>query len=311
MPDDAVLTVPQELLILGAAVSTGMIETLKDRPMTAAELAATLKADERAVWVVTEALTALGYLFKDGELLTLSEEARGMMFNPDAPNFSGFAFMHRYNLVKSWAHLPDIIRSGKPYPRERGPENTAYFMAAMRHAAKQGTRPVAEFLLAGAEKGVRVLDIGGGPLSYAGAFAAQGAHVTVLDLPEVVEMKKVEAEAAGIEMVPGDFNLGLPSGPFDLVYLGNVCHIFGERENRELFRKVAGVLVPGGCIAVADFIRGASPMAALFGVNMLVNTATGGTWTLDQYTEWLEAAGFQEVKLNEVGGRHLIMATVR
>jgi hypothetical protein len=44
---------------------------------------------------------------------------------------------------------------------------------------------------------------------------------------------------------------------------------------------------------------------------MLVNTATGGTWTLDQYTEWLEAAGFQEVKLNEVGGRQLIMATVR
>ena len=117
-----------------------------------------------------------------------------------------------------------------------------------------------------------------------------------------------KAEKAGITMFPGDFNLGLPPEHFDLVYLGNICHIFGEIENRELFRKVDQVLVTGGRIAIVDMVRGTNPFAAVFGVNMLVNTDNGGTWTLDQYSKWLASAGFQNVKLNEVAGRQIITA---
>jgi len=55
------------------------------------------------------------------------------------------------------------------------------------------------------------------------------------------------------------------------------------------------VLESGGRIAVVDFIRGTNPFAAVFGVNMLANTVSGDTYTLGQYTEWLEAAGFGRV----------------
>jgi len=43
---------------------------------------------------------------------------------------------------------------------------------------------------------------------------------------------------------------------------------------------------------------------------MLVNTSNGGTWTLDQYTDWLAGAGFHDVKLNEVAGRQIITASL-
>jgi len=33
-------------------------------------------------------------------------------------------------------------------------------------------------------------------------------------------------------------------------------------------------------------------MPVLFEVNMLVNTASGGTWTFEQYKDWLAAANF-------------------
>lgn len=308
MPDQTVLTVPHELLILGAAVKTGIVGILTDKPATCAVLAEELKADQRAVWVVVEALLALGYLDRDGEVLSLSDEARKMIYDPDAPNYTGFSFMHRYNLIISWAHLPEVIKSGKPHPRERTPADTAYFMAAMRHGAGQSAPAIAEFLLAGSSPGMRVLDIGGGPLIHAGVFASRGAKVTVLDRHEVVELMNGEAKAAGIEMVGGDFNVALPPGPFDLAYLGNICHIFGENENRELFRKVLKVLAPGGRIAIVDFVRGTNPFTAVFGVNMLVNTVNGGTWTIDQYTAWLEAAGFGSVRFNETGGRQLVTA---
>jgi Cyclopropane fatty acid synthase and related methyltransferases len=309
MPDDKIMLLPQELLILGAAVKTGIVEALL-KSTTCVSLAEELTLNPRAVWVVVEALADLGYVTKQGESVTLSEEARKMIYDPTAPNYLGFAFMHRYNLIRSWVHLPEILASGHLESRDQDPENTRYFMEGMRHGAEKGAPAIADFLLSDPTNGVgvRVLDIGGGPLIYGRAFTNHGASVTVLDLPPVVQLMREQAEKAGITLIPGDFNKGLPPGSFDLAYLGNVCHIFGETENRNLFRKVSQVLVPGGRIAIVDMVRGTNPFAAVFGVNMLVNTANGGTWTLEQYTQWLIEAGFQDVSLNEVAGRQIITA---
>lgn len=309
MPDKNIMAVPFDLLIMGAAVETGIINALEKRPMTAAELAAEITADQRAVWTVLEAMAALGYLTRQDHSYALSGDARNMIFTPGAPNYTGLSFMHRYELLKSWIHLPEVIATGKPHPRKRTPVTTAYFMAAMQEGARRSARPMAEFLLSGSPRNTRVLDIGGGPLFYARAFTALGATVTVLDLAEVVSMMGKEAAAAGIEMIAGDFNVALPEGPFDLAYLGNINHMVGEEENQELIRKTAGVIKPGGRIAIVEFVRGASPFAAVFGVNMLVNTGNGGTWTMEQFTGWLENSGFGDIRLDTVAERQVITAT--
>ena len=307
MLDDKIMVLPQELLILGAAVKTGMVEALR-KSTTCAALAEELTLNPRAVWIVLEALADLGYVTRQGEVVSLSEEAQKMIYDPAAPNYVGFAFMHRYNMIRSWVQLPEVLASGQPASSDQDPQNTRYFMEGMRHGAEKGAPAIADFLLTDTVNGVRVLDIGGGPLIYGSAFTARGAKVTVMDLPPVVQLMQGKAEKAGIALFPGDFNLGLPPGPFDLAYLGNICHIFAETENRELFRKLSQVLVPGGRIAIVDMVRGTNPFAAVFGVNMLVNTANGGTWTLVQYAEWLADAGFLDVKLNEVAGRQIITA---
>ncbi|KLU61128.1 O-methyltransferase [Peptococcaceae bacterium CEB3] len=307
MPNDKIMNMPQELLILGAAVKTGMIDALRTNT-TCTALAEELNLNLRAVWVVVEALAALGYVAKERETVSLSAEARRMIYDEESPDFLGFSFMHRYNLIRSWVRLPEVLVSGQPAARDEDPENTRYFMEGMRRGAKNSAPEIADFLLAKAAGGTRVLDIGGGPLIYGTAFAAKGAKVTVLDLPPVVELMGERAKKAGITMIPGDFNLGLPAGPFDLAYLGNICHIFGETENAKLFRKVGQVLTGGGEIAIVDTVRGTNPFAAVFGVNMLVNTVNGGTWTLEQYKAWLHTAGFTDVTLNEVADRQIIRA---
>ena|SRR5436190_19977354 len=89
--------------------------------------------------------------------------------------------------------------------------------------------------------------------------------------------------AAGISAVGGDFNEELPEGPFDAAYLGSVSHIYGSEENQALMKKVAESLAPGRLIAIRDFVRGISKGAALFAVNMLVNTESGNTYSEEQY----------------------------
>src|ERR671920_2155548 len=145
----------------------------------------------------------------------------------------------------------------------------------MRRLARPGAQPVASLLLSRLPKSAHILDVGGGPGTYAEAFVKDGARVTIHDLPEVIKLMKEHLAAAGISAVGGDFNEGLPEGPFDAAYLGSVSHIYGPKENLTLIKRVAESLYPNGLIAIRDFVRGLSKGAALFGVNMLVNTEFG------------------------------------
>jgi 2-polyprenyl-3-methyl-5-hydroxy-6-metoxy-1,4-benzoquinol methylase len=208
--------------------------------------------------------------------------------------------------------MPEILKTGSPIEEdhEEGSKGKETFIYSMRRLAKPGVRAVAAILLSRLPKNAHILDIGGGPGAYAEAFAEDGARVTVFDLPEVIELMKEHLDAAGISAVGGDFNEGLPEGPFDAAYLGNVSHIYGPEENLALMKRVAGSLSPGGLIAIRDFVRGLSKGAALFAVNMLVNTESGNVYAEEDYKGWLSAAGFQEVEVHPIPARdtHFLLA---
>lgn len=303
------LQTPMELLLVGGAVEAGLFDALHLQPKNIEKLAEKLNADQRAIWTVAEALVSLGYLKLQEGKYALSPEVKSMFYDTESTRYEGFAFMHSYELVKSWIKLPEVIKTGRPSRRERNSKDRLYFIEAMALHAHSRASEMAEFCLAGLPKGSKVLDIGGGPLTYARAFVTLGAEVTVLDLPEVVElMKPTLTNEENIQMVPGDFTVGLPPGPYHLAYLGSICHIYGESENRKLFKQVADKLLPGGRIVIVDFIRGSNPFAALFAVNMLVNTESGGTWSLEEYTSWLTDASFNAIELKEIAGRQAITA---
>jgi SAM-dependent methyltransferase len=304
-----IMCIPQELLILGGAVQAGLIEALHNKPMTVFQVTDMLGMDERAVWTITEALLTLGYLekLKEGHL-TLSQKAMNLMYNQNDPKYMGFAFMYRYDMLKTWIHIPEVLKSGKPHPYEITPLDHQYFIEAMRYGAGKCAQAIVEFLLKGYPKGIEVLDVGGGPLVFARLFAERGARVTVLDIPSVVAQYKKEASEYNIRMVAGDFIVGLPEGPYDLIYLGNVSHILGEQGNQGLLKRSAMVLAKKGRIAIGDFVRDENPYAAIYAVNMLVNTAQGGTWTFEQYEEWMKSVKLQNITLNKVMDRHIITA---
>ncbi|MBC8014294.1 MAG: methyltransferase [Sporomusaceae bacterium] len=300
---------PQELLVVGAALKAGIFDILREKPATIEELVNEFSMDRRAIWTVMEALVSLGYIIKDQELLQLAPETRDLFFNEDSENYIGYSLIHTFNVIKSWTHLPEIIRSGQPPERERDRQDTKGFMAAMKLNAKEIAKELVAVCLADLGPSPSVLDLGGGPLNYARPFAAAGSMVTVQDTPEVCAiMEPTLSPGERIKFVPGDFTEAVYPGQFDLAFLGNICHIYGEEENILLFTRVHNSLRKGGRIAILDFVRGISPRADLFAVNMLANTKTGGTWTLKQYTEWLKTAGFEQVEMIDMAGRQIITA---
>ncbi|MEG6616099.1 methyltransferase [Peptococcaceae bacterium 1198_IL3148] len=309
MPNLTNPVVPQELLVVGAALQAGLFDAIREEPCTLDELATKLGFDLRALWTVNEALISQGYLNFNDNKYSLTVEAEEILFAEESDKYIGNALIHTFNVIKSWTQIPEVLKTGAPVPKERTQQDIKGFMAAMKRSAKQLADEITAVCLRDLPKGAKVLDLGGGPLNYARPFAAAGAEVTVQDLPGVCQiMEKNLSPDENIKFAPGDFTREVIAGQFDLAFLGSITHIYGKEENIALFKRIHNVLKPGGRIVISDFVRGVSARAELFAVNMLVNTKTGGTWTLKQYTDWLEQAGYRGIKMHQVKDRQLIIA---
>jgi SAM-dependent methyltransferase len=188
------------------------------------------------------------------------------------------------------------------------------FIAAMHARARMVT---AEALrLVGAQGVGRMLDVGGGPATFAIAFAQAepGLHAEVLDLGPVLPIARGHIRDAGLDgrvtVREGDLRAGDLGQGYDLVLVSAICHMLDEAENQDLLRRCARALNPGGRVAIREFIldpdRAGPPRAALFALNMLVGTARGNTYTEAEYRSWLGQAGFREVARPEPEGDWII-----
>ncbi|MEW6583797.1 MAG: hypothetical protein AB1416_13655, partial [Actinomycetota bacterium] len=112
-----------------------------------------------------------------------------------------------------------------------------------------------------------------------------------------------DLEAGGIAVVEGDATRAVPAGPWGCVYLGNVSHLFGPQENRDLLARCGREVAPGGLLAVQDILRGRSDQAARFSVLMLLGTRRGDTYAEEDYRGWMAAAGCPVERIVDVEER--------
>lgn len=292
-------------ILLGTAMRDGLLEAVAEETKPADEVARELGLDRRAVHAVLSALAEFGVLDESEGGYRLIEEHRGPLLDDSDPSYAGGRVVHRFELISAWSKIPEILRTGEPVVDRSRPNfsGTSTMVQAMRGGAKESADQVSGMLLERLPRKPSILDVGGGPGANAESFSRHGASVTVFDRPEVIEVTSKYLAKAGVETVAGDMNEGLPDGPFDCIYFGNTSHMYGPEENKKLFASMRASLAPGGLLAIREFVRGVGEDAALFAVNMLVLTASGGTYTAGEYEAWLEGAGFETVEVVAIPGR--------
>ena len=195
----------QEAIVLGSAKQEGILEAIADKDRSAVEVANQLGLSLRAVDTLLSALVELGVLAEERNRFRLLEEHRGPLLDPGHPDYAGGLAAHRFELIQKWSRMPEILKTGLPINDEPAhePEDKEVFIYSMRRLAKPGAQPVASLLLSRLPKNAHILDVGGGPGTYAEAFVKDGARVTVFDLPEVIALMKERLAAAGISAVGG------------------------------------------------------------------------------------------------------------
>jgi precorrin-6B methylase 2 len=298
----------QPVCVLTAAVALDVFSPLATKPMTAKALAGELGTDPHATAVLLDALAALQFLSKQGEIYSAAEDVAKLLSEQSADNVLPMV-RHLANCLRRWVELPEVTKTGKcadTGPSIRGADaDREDFIGAMNLISK----PVAAGLIDKIQPlGFHhILDVGGGSGTWTIAFlrAVPEARATLFDRPAVIPMAEKRFAEAGladrVTLVGGDFYADtLPEGA-DLAWLGAICHQNSRQQNRDLFAKVHKALADGGFVVIRDMVMDpshTSPVAgALFAVNMLVGTEGGGTYSFDEYSEDLNAAGFSEVTL--------------
>jgi len=308
----------ERLLLLVGALRSGLIDALADgEAATADKVAQVAGSDPRATGVVLEALAAEGIVERSGADLDRGEgdlehdgdsavRVHYRLTNlgkahllEGAPETERAGLMHTVNKLRGWLDLPEVIRSGQPATQGMARKDVRSRALAMGERDPEVLAEIVDRCLVYAGPVRTMLDAGGSVGHLAREFARRGVKVTLLDREDVIPVARefLGSEAAGMALVGGDYTTALPAGPFDLVYFGNVFHIYGPETNARVVREVFAITTPGGTIAIQDYLWGRSAKAAMFAVNMLRSTRDGGVWTEAQHREWLKDAGFEDVRV--------------
>jgi ubiquinone/menaquinone biosynthesis C-methylase UbiE len=270
-----------------------------------ADLAFELGVDGRALGLLLNALTAMGLLEKAGDRYRNAPVANEFLVQ--GKNYRGSIFRHIHHCWEAWTDLPQVLRAGHPTaPREAAilgerEDWTRDFIRGMDDVTRDLAPQVARLLDFGDAR--VLLDVGGGPGTYAAAFLA--AHpmlheVRLFDLPGALAVGRERLAARGlldkVRLIEGDFCVNELGSGVDVVWISQVFHSRDEEGCRMLVEKAWRALNPGGMLAVHEFLLDAgmtSPMsAALFAVHMLVMTEGGRTYSGGEISAWMEEVGF-------------------
>lgn len=304
---------PAELLKLSGgywsacALHAGVKLDLFSQAGTAAELAEAGDCDQRGVEMLLNALTALGLMAKEGDRYAATPFAAEYL-SRTSPCYLGYIIMHHHHLMAGWAHLDESVRNGAPIRRrvshdagesERESFEMGMFNLAMLNAPK--VVPGVDL-----QRRRRLLDLGGGPGTYAIQFCLANPQLaaTVYDLPTTRPFAEKTIASFGlsdrITFHAGDFiSDDMPSG-FDVAWLSHILHGEGPDECLATLRRAAAVLEPGSLLMVQEFILDDTldgPLfPALFSLNMLLGTPQGRSYSQQQLTEMMAAAGIGSIR---------------
>jgi len=292
---------------LQVAVVLDLFTALHDGPKNEAALAGELGCEERAFAMLTGALAALGFVQRSDGMLRASDSAL-IYLSQKSPEYLGFIIKHHANIMPAWTRLEQAVRTGRSTAERRSidaedpAEREAFLMGMFNIARLQADRIAGGLDLSGRE---RLIDIGGGPGTYAIHFCLKNPKLkaTVFDLPSTRPYAEKTIARFGlsdrIDFHAGDFTGKIPED-YDVAWLSQVLHGESPESAATVVKNAASCLRPGGLLLVQEFLmnddRSGPAHAALFSLNMLVQTPGGQAYSGAEVSEMFRQAGAGNIR---------------
>jgi ubiquinone/menaquinone biosynthesis C-methylase UbiE len=259
-------------------------------------------------------LVVIGFLIKEGDRYNLTMDT-AVFLDRRSQAYSGEAveFLLSPVLTEGFKELASSVRKGGTAIPEEGtiaPEHPVWvqFARAMTRMTLLPAELLAKLVDPDSNRKLRILDIAAGHGTYGIGLARRNpnAEVTAVDWPNVLEVAKENAQAAGVidryKTIEGSaFDVDYGDG-YDLVLLTNFLHHFDVSACEKVLKKVYESLAVGGRAVTLEFVpnedRVSPPEAAAFSIVMLATTPNGDAYTFSEFDRMFHNAGFSRSELH-------------
>ena len=298
-----------------AGIDLEVFTAIGEGKTTAKQIADRCSASERGTRILCDYLVIIGFLTKHDSSYGLTPDS-AMFLDKRSPAYMGTVseFVLSPHIVENFDHLTEAVKKGGTAGETKSlePEHPMWvkFARAMAPMMAMPSQLVAKMADPDTDQKLKVLDIAAGHGLYGLAFAKQNpqAEITAVDWPNVLEVAKENAAAAGVadryQTKPGSaFDVDYGTG-YDIVLLTNFLHHFDVETCEMLLRKVHAALADGGRAVTLEFVpnddRVTPPQAAAFAMTMLGVTPAGDAYTFAELDRMFRNAGFARSELHEL-----------
>lgn len=268
-------------------------------------LSAKLGVDTRGLRLLLDGAVAVGLLEKHEGRYALTPATAATLVR-GAPHDLTKAIAYNRDVYPAWGRLTQLVRTGHPVEAPAlhlgsDAERTRRFALSMHGRALGIGRAIVPQLHL--PKGARVLDLAGGPGTYALLMAQQDPTLTcdTVDLPAIAEVaKEITAPCADrVHCHAGDYHRDTwAPAAYDAVTLFGCLHQESPESIVDILRRATDALRPGGTLYVLDLMTGPDhttpPFSALFALNMALTTENGWVFSDEELRGWMTQAGLTD-----------------
>lgn len=304
----------QRTAVIKAAIELDLFTAMSEGLNTAQSLAQRCETSERGMRILCDYLVVVGFLTKEAEHYSLTPDS-AIFLNQRSPSYVGNAieFLLSPLLTEGFKDVAAAVRKGGTLMPEAGtlaPEHPVWvqFAQAMAPMMALPAQLIAQLVDTDSSRTLKVLDIAASHGRFGIAFAQHNpnAEIVAVDWPNVLEVAKENAQAAGIgdryRTIAGSAFEVEYGSDYDLVLLPNFLHHFDIATCEKLLKKVHAALAESGRAVTFEFIpnedRVSPPEAAAFSMVMLATTPNGDAYTFAEFERMFSDAGFSQSELH-------------
>ena len=267
-------------------------------------------ADKRCLGTLLSALVSMDFLDRDGDVFMNNEFGQTFLTSSSKFYQGGIVYMFE-NWYEAWGGLYNTVMTGKPsalmHQAYSDEETRNYMMGMHNRALSQSDVLTAMFDLSGKKQ---LMDVGCGPATFAVKFCEKydGLNAVAMDREQNLKIASEIVNQFGmqdrVELRPGDYNTDSLGTSNDAMLLSSMTNQESPEKIKNLLQKCYDSMNKDGVIMIQEQLLHADKkgpeLAALIGVNQIINTVEGKSYSTTEMEDILREVGFVDVSSKQM-----------
>jgi len=267
-------------------------------------------ADRRCLGALLSALVSIDFLDRDGDTFFNNEFSKTFLTNSSKFYQGGIVYMFE-NWYEAWGGLYNTVMTGQPSAlmhQEYSDQETRDYMMGMHNRALSQSDVLTSMVDLSGKK--MLMDIGCGPSTFSIKFCERydGLNAIAMDrdqnlviAKEIVDMYKIHDR---VELRPGDYNTDDLGTINDAMLLSSMTNQESPENLKKLLKKCYDSMKKDGVIMIQEQLlnpeKKGPVLAALIGVNQIINTTGGSSYSTSEMEEIMQDIGFVDIESRQM-----------